>query len=73
MTFGDELAQARGRRELTQTDLAGRAGTKQPNIAAIEAGKREPRLAILLSLARALDSEIVLKADGAVEIRLRER
>ncbi len=39
---------------LTQEELAGRVGTKQPSIARLEAGRREPSLSYLRRVAAAL-------------------
>ena len=72
MEFGAELALARTERGLTQTELAGMMGIKQPNLARLEAGDQDPRLDTLRAMARALAADIVIKADGAVEVRLNE-
>lgn len=46
---------------LTQSDLADRAGTSQPTIAAYEAGRKSPTLRTLLRLARASGLEATVE------------
>jgi HTH-type transcriptional regulator/antitoxin HipB len=50
-----ELREAAG---LSQTDLAGRVGTRQPNIARLEAGGRLPKIATLHRIAEALGMQL---------------
>jgi transcriptional regulator with XRE-family HTH domain len=45
-------------REMSQSELAERIGTKQPGIARLEAGDANPRLSTLVSLAEALHATI---------------
>ena len=59
-----ELRAARERRNLSQTELAHRVGTKQPHIARLELGKALPRLDVLHKIAAALGFRL--------EVRLRE-
>jgi len=54
MNFSDHLLAWRRFRALTQTALAGAARIPQPNIAALEAGRLEPKLSTLRRLAHAL-------------------
>ena len=51
MIVGDRLRQARIIRGLTQTDLAGRVGVKQPAIAQFEKGARDPSDETLAAIA----------------------
>jgi transcriptional regulator with XRE-family HTH domain len=53
--FGQNLRDARGRRHLTQTALAGAAGLSKAGLSLIERGIRETTIETLLSLARALE------------------
>jgi ribosome-binding protein aMBF1 (putative translation factor) len=59
-----EIRLARERRNLSQTELAERVGTKQPHIARLELGKALPRLDVLHKIAAALGFRL--------EVRLRE-
>lgn len=52
---------ARERAGLTQTELARRAGTSQPNLNRIERGVSEPTLALLRRLIRACGSVLELR------------
>lgn len=45
---------------LTQAELAGRAGTSQPTIAAYETGRKSPTLRTLARLARAAGQDVVV-------------
>lgn len=61
MNKGDKLKQFRVAAGLTQAELARRIGTKQPNIAKLETGKREMdgiEAATALKLARALGTTV---------------
>ncbi len=55
----------RGRRGLTQAELAELCGTTQSAVARLERGTRPPRLDTLLRIANALDCEL--------DVRLRPR
>jgi transcriptional regulator with XRE-family HTH domain len=55
----------RGRRGLTQAELAALCGTTQSAVARLERGTRPPRLDTLLRIANALDCEL--------DVRLRPR
>ncbi|MGH2499602.1 MAG: helix-turn-helix transcriptional regulator [Candidatus Limnocylindria bacterium] len=52
------MRSARRRAGLTQRALAERAGVPQPTIAAIEAGRQDPRFSTLLRLLRASGAEL---------------
>lgn len=52
------LRSARSAAGLTQLELAERSGVSQRTVAAIEAGKREPRFRTLVRLLRACDFDI---------------
>lgn len=49
--LGDRLRRARRARDLTMEQVAGRTGISQPTLSRLEAGKRDPSLAQLLTLA----------------------
>jgi transcriptional regulator with XRE-family HTH domain len=53
--FRRALIAARLAAGLTQAELAARVGTKQPAIARLETGTKEPSLGMLTRLAKALD------------------
>ena len=72
MTFGQELAEARAQRGLTQTALAKEIGMKQPYIHLLEADDKAPTLTTLMALTAALNGEIIIRPDGKVRIRLEE-
>lgn len=54
MIFGERLLSWRRHFGLTQAALAARADMPQPHMAALEAGRLEPKLSTLVRLARAL-------------------
>jgi len=56
------LRDARQAAGITQLELANRAGTAQPAVAAYESGSRTPSLATLRRLLRACEHEVVLLA-----------
>lgn len=57
MGYLDRLAALRKKKGLTQQALADKVGVEQPTIQRWEKGKREPELAQLIALAKALDVE----------------
>lgn len=57
MGYLDRLARLRKAKGFTQSSLAERLGVEQPTVQRWESGKREPSLAQLFELARALDVE----------------
>lgn len=52
--YAIDLAGLRRQAGLSQTELAERIGTHQPNISAYESGEREPSLKVIRALADAL-------------------
>jgi len=58
-----QLARLRMLRGLTQEQLAGLVGTKQPSIARLESGAVEPRISFLRKVAAALDSRVVIRIE----------
>lgn len=66
--YGFELGQAvydrRTALELSQTELARRAGMTQPQISNIEGGDSVPTLPLLTRLAKALDASLSIDLDG---------
>lgn len=54
----ESLATLRLRKGMSQSQLAAQVGLRQPNISAIEAGKRKPEYATALRIAKALDVSI---------------
>lgn len=54
MTFGQRLRYVRSRRRMTQRALAKLVGQPESAISHYECGRREPRLATLCGLCRAL-------------------
>ena len=53
--IGEKLRRVRGRRLLTQDELAEKAGVSQSTIANIERDNAEPQFRTIRKLARALD------------------
>ena len=65
-TFGAWVRELRQRKKLTQTDVAQRAGISLTYVSEIERGVRNPTLAVIVRLARALDaspSQLVARLD----------
>ena len=56
-----QVAQLRMLRGLTQKQLAKLVGTRQPSIARLESGKREPRLSFLRKVAKALGARLEIR------------
>jgi DNA-binding XRE family transcriptional regulator len=68
------LIALRGRRGMSQDDLAEAVGTKQPAIARIESGRyRGMSVATLEKMARALDAKLVIRFEEAKKKRGRAR
>ena len=64
------LIALRGRRGMSQDDLAEAVGTKQPAIARIESGRyRGMSVATLEKMARALDAKLVIRFEEAKKKR----
>jgi transcriptional regulator with XRE-family HTH domain len=53
--FGENLRTARLDRHLSQTAVAQGSGISSTEVSRLESGKREPRLATIIALARALE------------------
>ena len=62
--FARNVAEARNRRQLTQSQLGERAGIHFTEISRIERGLRDPRLSTLIRLARALKLRPTRLLDG---------
>lgn len=60
MEFGHQLRTARLRSGLTQGDIASATGIARPNIAAYEAGRREPRLSTATELLAAARTTLLI-------------
>jgi ribosome-binding protein aMBF1 (putative translation factor) len=58
LAMARKIRSLRERRGLSQEQLATRAGTKQPHIARLEAGRAMPRLDVLQRIAGALGFEV---------------
>ncbi|WP_106246129.1 helix-turn-helix domain-containing protein [Allonocardiopsis opalescens] len=58
VTFGQRLRHLRRARELTLTDLGRRVGRAPSQLSLLENGKREPKLSLLTSLAKALEVSV---------------
>jgi len=61
MTFADTLRLVRHAAGLTQAELGARAGTARPNVAAYEAGRREPLFTSAVGLLAAAGAELVVE------------
>jgi transcriptional regulator with XRE-family HTH domain len=57
-SFGDNLRIARERHDLSQEQLGVYAGLSATTVYRLEVGEREPRLATVMTLARALDMSV---------------
>lgn len=67
------LRSARSRAGLSQRALADRAGTSQSAIAAIESGRKQPTVATLERLLRAVGTELVPADDEQAALLRRAR
>ena len=56
----DTVKKARQHAGLTQAELAARAGTSQAHISAIEAGRSDPSVSLLLEIARAANHTLTI-------------
>jgi transcriptional regulator with XRE-family HTH domain len=56
--FGENLRGARLRNQLSMAELGRLSGLSHSEVSRLEAGIREPRLATVLALARALDTDV---------------
>lgn len=66
--FGIILRELRADNDLSQDELATRAGLDRTYISLLERGQRGPTLKIMLALGKALDAVFVLE-NGQVEVR----
>jgi transcriptional regulator with XRE-family HTH domain len=64
--YGDVIRRARQSRGLTQAELAEISGVDQPNVSAIENGKRQPSAATLHQLLLACGYELLAAAGDKV-------
>jgi transcriptional regulator with XRE-family HTH domain len=55
--FGAWVRELRRRRKVSQVDLAARAGISATYLSEIEQGERNPTVAVVVRLARALDTK----------------
>jgi HTH-type transcriptional regulator/antitoxin HipB len=62
--LGDLLRRRREELELSQREVAERAGVSHSAIARVEAGSRRITLNTLLRIARALRTELIVQLDG---------
>jgi len=58
MKFGTALVEARTAADLTQAELSARSGVARPNIAAFEAGRRDPRWDTAMRTIEALGASV---------------
>ena len=61
------IIDARIKKEITQTELAIKVGTKQPSIARLENGKNLPSLNFLEKIAKSLKTKLIIKFDFTEE------
>lgn len=67
-----QVAEQRAARGLTQRELAELCGTTQSAVARIERGLRPPRIDTLLTIASALDCELVVELRARTRLNRRE-
>lgn len=60
-TLAKSLIAARKKKQLSQTELAVKMGTKQPVISRLESGAVKPSFSLLERIAQALGAELVVK------------
>ncbi|RKH62668.1 XRE family transcriptional regulator [Corallococcus aberystwythensis] len=61
LALARQVRELREKQGLSQTELAERAGTKQPAIARLESGRVVPRLDLLQKIAHALGMQLELR------------
>jgi ribosome-binding protein aMBF1 (putative translation factor) len=61
--LADSLIRARKRKKLTQKELAFKIKSKQPVISKLETANSKPSLSLLNRIARALDTNLIVKFD----------
>jgi transcriptional regulator with XRE-family HTH domain len=66
--YASRLRDSRARAEITQTELARRAQTRQTVISNYERGARVPAVGMRFRLATALDDPALRELDGAGEV-----
>lgn len=66
--FAQAIRELREQRDVTQAELAGKAGISQRRLASIEAGEHDPGYELLVALARALELTPDVIADRADEL-----
>jgi len=71
--IGREIRRLRTEQDLTQRELAERAGVAQQNLSLYERGDAAPRLGTLERILDSLDAELVIRRKGAPEARLGTR
>jgi DNA-binding XRE family transcriptional regulator len=64
LALGQAVYDRRAELELSQSELARRAGMTQPQISNIEGGDSVPTLPLLTRLAKALDASLTIDLDG---------
>jgi transcriptional regulator with XRE-family HTH domain len=62
--LAENVRRLRHERNITQEELAARAGIHRTQTGAIETGRHEPRVSTLVRIARALDVELSELLDG---------
>lgn len=72
-SLGKRIADARGRADLTQVQLADALGIPQPQLASYEVGRRRVPVSMLPRLARVLDIPIEMLIDGEAATPSRTR
>ena len=65
--IGSDIAKARERRNMTQTELAKKIGTSQSAINRIEHGKQNASLEIISKISKALNQQIVSISNGSTQ------
>ncbi len=71
MVAAELLGRARAAAGLTQRELARRAGTSQPAVAAVESGRKQPTVATLARWLGAAGAELTIASAETVRLRRR--